>query len=149
MSLLLRNLSTKPEIDSAIRKTADKVVVLRFGRENELVCMQLDEILSKASPLLAKMCEIFIVEVDSVPTYRDYFDITLTPATIFFFNAQHIKVDSNTPDHSKFIGTFRNKQDFIDLVEVVYRGAMKGKVMVTSPIPHSDITKYELLYKNI
>lgn len=39
------------------------------------------------------MADVYIVDVDTVPVYTIYFDITLIPATIFFFNGQHIKVD--------------------------------------------------------
>ena len=42
---------------------------------------------------VSKMADMFIVDVDAVPVYTSYFDITLIPATIFFFNGQHIKVD--------------------------------------------------------
>jgi hypothetical protein len=47
----------------------------------------------KAQTELDNMAAIYIVNVDAVPVYTEYFDITLIPATVFFFNAQHMKVD--------------------------------------------------------
>ncbi|KAK7503583.1 hypothetical protein BaRGS_00005122 [Batillaria attramentaria] len=149
MSFVLPKLCSKREVDTVIKSTEDLVLVLRFGRENDTACLQLDDILAKTSAELAKMAVIYCVDVDSVPVYTQYFDITLIPATIFFFNGQHMKVDWGTPDHTKFIGSFKRKQDFIDVVEVIFRGAMKGKVMVTSPLDPRDIPKYDLIYKEI
>lgn len=149
MSYLLDSLETKEDIDRAITKTTDIVLVLRFGRNEDSTCLQLDHLLAKCAAELANMAQIFIVDVDKVPVYTKYFDITLIPSTVFFFNAQHIKVDWGTPDHTKFVGSFRNKQDLIDVVEVIYRGAMKGKVIVTSPLDPANVPKYELIYKDI
>lgn len=47
----------------------------------------------KTQETLGKMATIYTVDADAVPVYTKYFDITIVPATIFFFNAQHMKVD--------------------------------------------------------
>ncbi|CAN8002182.1 unnamed protein product [Ixodes hexagonus] len=149
MSYALNSLQSKKDVDQAIKQTIDKVLVLRFGKEDDLECLRIDEILRKTAPLLSLMADIYVVDSQSVPVYTRYFDISITPATVFFFNGQHMKVDYGTADHTKFIGCFKTKQDFIDLVEVIYRGAMQGKLVVTSPIDPANIQKYDLLYMDI
>lgn len=149
MSYALNSLQSKKDVDRAIKGTIDKVLVLRFGKEDNLECLQIDEILRKTAPLLSRMADIYVVDSQSVPVYTRYFDISITPATVFFFNGQHMKVDYGTADHTKFIGCFKTKQDFIDLVEVIYRGAMQGKLVVTSPIDPAHVQKYDLLYMDI
>lgn len=47
MSFLLPKLTSKTEVDHAIKSTAEKVLVLRFGRDEDPVCLQLDDIVSK------------------------------------------------------------------------------------------------------
>ncbi|ELK36208.1 Thioredoxin-like protein 4B [Myotis davidii] len=44
MSFLLPKLTSKTEVDEAIKSTAEKVLVLRFGRDEDPVCLQLDDI---------------------------------------------------------------------------------------------------------
>mmetsp|Transcript_12134 Transcript_12134/g.28041 ORF Transcript_12134/g.28041 Transcript_12134/m.28041 type:complete len:150 (-) Transcript_12134:239-688(-) len=149
MACLLTAATTKAEIDSVIKDTKDKVVVLRFGRDTDAVCLQHDDILYKTEAELRKMAVIRTVDVDAVPIYTQYFDISLLPSTVFFWNAKHMKVDFGTQDHTKWIGAFHSKQDFIDLVEVIFRGGLKGKDIVDSPIPQQRTPKYQLIYKDI
>lgn len=49
MSYLLTTLSSKKEVDKVIRETEDVVLVLRFGRDTDSSCLQLDDIVSFAS----------------------------------------------------------------------------------------------------
>uniref|UniRef100_A0A8C4WTN0 Thioredoxin-like protein n=1 Tax=Eptatretus burgeri TaxID=7764 RepID=A0A8C4WTN0_EPTBU len=142
MALVLPHLHTKREVDGAVRSFTDKVLVLRFGRSSDPGCMQLDELLWKTSQQLSKMALMYLVDVDEVPVYTRYFDISYVPSTVFFFNGQHMKGH----DFFGFVGCFKSKQDLIDLVEVIFRGAMRGKLIVRSPIDPRNLPRYDLLY---
>lgn len=151
MEYILRTLTKKEEVDSIIRDTIDKVLVLRLGRSSDPLCLQLDDILYKSVREVSKFTTVALVDIDSedVRVYAKYFDITLIPSTIFFFNAHHMKMDSGSADHTKWVGAFQRKQDFIDVVEAIFRGAMKGKLIVTCPLPPERIPKFQLLYKDV
>ncbi|XP_006742403.1 thioredoxin-like protein 4B isoform X1 [Leptonychotes weddellii] len=110
MSFLLPKLTSKKEVDQAIKSTAEKVLVLRFGREEDPVCLQLDDILSKTSSGLSKMAAIYLVDVDRTPVYTHYFDISYIPSTVFFFNGQHMKVDYGLSRLSHFPSATRDQE---------------------------------------
>ncbi|KAF7152452.1 hypothetical protein RHSIM_Rhsim01G0257800 [Rhododendron simsii] len=151
MSLMLTTLTKKREVDSIIRDTIDKVLVLRFGRSSDPISLQLDDIISKSAWEVSKFATVALVDIDSeeIQVYVKYFDITFIPSTVFFFNAHHMKMDSGSADHTKWVGAFHRKQDFIDVVEAIYRGAMKGKLIVSCPLPPERIPKFLLLYKDV
>lgn len=56
------------------------------------------------------------------------------PCTVmFFFRNKHIMIDLGTGNNNKVNWAMSDKQEFIDVVEVVYRGARKGRGLVVSP----------------
>ena len=54
-SALLATLRLKSEVDTAIRDTLDKVLVLRFGRAIDAACLHLDDIVSTLSASLLSL----------------------------------------------------------------------------------------------
>ncbi|XP_016463857.1 uncharacterized protein LOC107786868 isoform X2 [Nicotiana tabacum] len=134
MDYILRTLTKKQEVDSIIRDTIDKVLVLRFGRSSDPLSLQLDDILYKSVREVSKFAVVALVDIDSedVQVYVKYFDITLTPSTIFFFNAHHMKMDSGSADHTKWVGAFQRKQDFIDVVELSNIAGQESRLVESS-----------------
>jgi U5 snRNP protein, DIM1 family len=56
------------------------------------------------------------------------------PCTVmFFFRNKHIMIDLGTGNNNKINWAMNDKQEFIDIVETVYRGARKGRGLVVSP----------------
>lgn len=56
------------------------------------------------------------------------------------FRNKHIMIDLGTGNNNKINWTMEDKQEMIDIVETVYRGARKGRGLVVSPKDYS--TKY-------
>ncbi|XP_048429334.1 thioredoxin-like protein 4B [Pyrus x bretschneideri] len=137
MSYVLTTLTKKQEVDSIIRSTIDSA------------CLLLDDALAKTAREISKFATVALVDTDSagIQVYVRCFDIALIPSTIFVFNALHKKMDSGTAGHSKWVGAFQQKQNFIDVVEAIFRGAMKGKMIVNCPLPPERISKYQFSIK--
>ena len=55
--------------------------------------------------------------------------------TMFALCLQHIMIDLGTGNNNKVNWAMTDKQEFIDIVEVVYRGARKGRGLVVSVDP--------------
>jgi hypothetical protein len=78
------------------------------------------------------------------------------PCTVmFFFRNKHIMIDLGTGNNNKINWAMNDKQEFIDIVEVVYRGARKGRGLVVSPkgvfflfLFHLTLTRHVATYQN-
>ena len=58
-------------------------------------------------------------------------------STMFFFRNKHIMVDLGTGNNNKIDWALESKQELIDIIEIVFRGASKGKGLVVSTKDYS------------
>ena len=77
-----------------------------------------------------------------MPDFNTMYELYDPMTVMFFFRNRHIMVDFGTGNNNKMIWTLEDKQELIDILEVVYRGASKGKGLVVSPKDYSTKHKY-------
>ena len=75
-----------------------------------------------------------------VPDFNAMYELYDPCTVMFFFRNKHIMIDLGTGNNNKINFPLGEKQEFIDIVEVVYTGARKGRGLVISPKDYS--TKY-------
>ena len=130
------------------------------------MCMKMDEVLYNIAEKVKNFAVIYLVDITEVPDFNKmyisivlffgpisqiliFFNITIIlfryelydPCTVmFFFRNKHIMIDLGTGNNNKINWTLEDKQEMIDIIETVYRGARKGRGLVVSPKDYS--TKY-------
>ena len=140
MSYLLPHLQTGWAVDQAIVNETDRVVVIRFGHDSEKTCMLQDEVLASITDVVKNFAVIYVVDITQVPEFNEMYELFDPCTTMFFFRNKHIMIDCGTGNNNKVNWALADKQEFVDLIEVVYRGARKGRGLVVSPKDYS--TKY-------
>jgi hypothetical protein len=64
------------------------------------------------------------------------------PVTVmFFFRNKHMMCDFGTGNNNKMNFLLENKDELIDILEEIYRGARKGRGLVTSPKGTSPVIR--------
>ena len=81
-----------------------------------------------------------IVLPDLVPDFNTMYELYDACTTMFFYRNKHIMVDLGTGNNNKINWALADKQELIDIIEIIYRGARKGRGLVVSPKDYS--TKY-------
>lgn len=140
MSFLLPHLHSGYAVDQAILHEESRVVIIRFGSDADDTCMQMDETLASVADKMKNFAVVYLVDITEVPDFNAMYELYDPCTVMFFFRNRHIMVDLGTGDNNKINWAMTEKQDFIDIVETVYRGARKGRGLVTSPVDYS--TKY-------
>ncbi|KAG0569833.1 hypothetical protein KC19_6G119000 [Ceratodon purpureus] len=142
MSYLLTHLHHAFHVDEAIKSEEERVTIIRFGCEGDTTCMEMDEVLVKVAEKIKKFAVIYLVDVKEVHEFNVMYEL-YDPCTImFFFRNKHIMIDLGTGNNNKINWAVRDKEEFIAIVETVFRGAKKGRGLVVSPKDYSTRYRY-------
>lgn len=132
-------------MDQAILSEDDRLVIVRFGREEQPDCMMVDEILYQISGRIKNFGVIYLCNLDQVPDFNQMYELDQDmnePYTMmFFYRNKHMMCDFGTGNNNKLNFPITDKQELIDIIETIYRGAKKGKGLVISPKDYSTHRK--------
>ncbi|EFA83054.1 thioredoxin-like U5 small nuclear ribonucleoprotein [Heterostelium album PN500] len=142
MSFLLPHLKSGWAVDQAIVMEEDRVVIMRFGHDWDPDCIKQDETLFAIAEKVKNMAVIYVVDITEVNDFNKMYELYDPCTTMFFYRNKHIMIDLGTGNNNKINWPLTNKQDMIDVIETVYRGARKGKGLVISPKDFSTKYKY-------
>lgn len=142
MSYAILQLESGWEVDNAIMHEEQKLVIIRFGRDNNPDCMKMDDTLYKVQELQKNYAVIYLVDNEKVKDFNTLYELYDPMTIMFFYRNKHMMIDLGTGNNNKINWPLTNKQEFIDIVETIYRGARKGKGLVVSPKDYSTKYKY-------
>lgn len=132
-SVVIPHLNSGWHVDQAILSEDERLVVIRFGRDWDPECMRQDEVLYKIADKVKSFAVIYVCDIDQVPDFNQMYEL-YDPCTImFFFRNKHIMCDFGTGNNNKLNWVLEDKQELIDIIETIYRGAKKGRGLVVSP----------------
>ena len=142
MSYLLPHLYSGWEVDQAILMEEERVVIMRFGHDYDPLCMQMDEVLYSLAYDVKNFARIYLVDISEVPDFNAMYELYDPCTVVFFYRNKHMLVDLGTGNNNKLNFLISEKQELIDIIEMVYRGAHKGKGLVVSPKDYSTKHRY-------
>ncbi|PMD64596.1 4A/4B type thioredoxin-like protein [Hyaloscypha bicolor E] len=118
-SVVLPHLVTGWHVDQAIMSEDERLVIIRFGRNWDPDCMRQDEVLYRIADRVKNFAVIYVCDLD-----------------------QHMMCDFGTGNNNKLNWVLGDKQELIDIIETIYRGAKKGRGLVVSPKDYSTRYRY-------
>lgn len=105
-----------------------------------LTFLKMDEVLASVAETIKNFAVIYLVDITEVPDFNTMYELYDPSTVMFFFRNKHIMIDLGTGNNNKINWALKDKQEFIDIIETVYRGARKGRGLVIAPKDYS--TKY-------
>lgn len=138
----------------------ERLVVIRFGRDADSDCMRQDEVLYKISELVRSeslafpareelllssspdFAVIYVCDIDEVPDFNTMYELYDPMTIMFFFRNKHMMCDFGTGNNNKLNWVLEDKQELLDIIETIYKGAKKGRGLVVSPKDYSTRHRY-------
>lgn len=129
----------------------ERLVVIRFGRDWDPDCMRQDEVLYRTvfpvflvsasstdahigiADRVKNFAVIYVCDLDQVPDFKQMYELYDPVTLMFFFRNKHMMCDFGTGNNNKLNWVLEDKQELIDIIETIYRGAKKGRGLVVSP----------------
>ncbi|CAD6567403.1 MAG: U4/U6-U5 snRNP complex subunit dib1 [Alectoria sarmentosa] len=138
-SVVLPHLVTGWHVDQAILSEEERLVVIRFGRDWDADCMRQDEVLYRIADRVKNFAVLYVCDLDQVPDFKQMYELYDPVTLMFFFRNKHMMCDFGTGNNNKLNWVLEDKQELIDIIETIYRGAKKGRGLVVSPKGMSTI----------
>ncbi|KAL8938610.1 MAG: hypothetical protein Q9216_003803 [Gyalolechia sp. 2 TL-2023] len=129
-SVVLPHLTTGWHVDQAILTEEERLVVIRFGRDWDPDCMRQDEVLYRIADRVKNFAVIYVCDLDQVPDFKQMYELYDRMTLMFFFRNKHMMCDFGTGNNNKLNWVLEDKQELIDIMETIYRGAKKGRGLV-------------------
>ena len=128
----LPRILTPYSVDLAINTDIPYVIAIRFGRENTADCAEMDTVLERIMGKVRSFAEIYTVDIDKVPDFNLMYELEDDVNLMFFYRNKHIQVDCGSGIHTRVHFPLRSDQEAIDMLEIVFRGAQKGRAKVST-----------------
>lgn len=81
----------------------------------------------------ADFAVIYLCDIDEVPDFNTMYELYDTMTIMFFYRNKHMMCDFGTGNNNKLNWVLEDKQELIDIIETIYKGAKKGRGLVVSP----------------
>jgi len=104
--------------------------------------MKMDEVLHAISYKVKNFASIYVVDISKVPDFNKMYELYDPVTVMFFFRNKHMMIDLGTGNNNKINWCLNDKQEMMDILETIYKGARKGKGLVISPKDYSTKYKY-------
>jgi DIM1 family U5 snRNP protein len=85
------------------------------------------QVLFKVAEKVKNFAVIYLVDITQVPDFNKMYELYDPCTCMFFYRNKHIMIDLGTGNNNKINWALEDTQEFIDIVETIYRGARKGK----------------------